>query len=137
MDKFSILIFLTVFCSVEINAAATVSCPTAQAVANFNASGFSGRWYFVERYFAVNTKVNLNIKEPVAVLNGNCSFLNLIFNNKSHSIHIDFATILQGKAVTQGVDDPNSDASISWDLSIGACKIRCQTIVTVSVSSLF
>lgn len=117
------LFILTVFCCSQLATAADTSCPTAQVVANFNASRFSGKWYFVQRYFALNTKVNLNINQPLAVLNGNCSTFTVNFNNKTNAVHVDFQTVVGSKVLKEGADAPKSNGSISWKQSIGPCKI--------------
>jgi hypothetical protein len=120
--KFSTVLLVAVLVCIQLSSAQ--KCLTAKVVANFNASQFAGRWYFVNRYFAINSKTNLGSKitDQIAAINGNCSIFDLKYNSNNQSLHVDVQTILNGKVMQKGIDDKDIDGNISWKLTIVGCK---------------
>lgn len=118
---FAIGLLIAVFAFIKPSTSQT--CPNAQAVADFNITRFSGRWYFVKRYFALNTKIPLGdkINKKIAVLDGNCSIFDLTYKNRT--VFVDFQTIVNEKVIKEGTKDSDTDGNISWKQTIAGGEL--------------
>lgn len=86
------------------------TCPMVDAMANFNAAEFTGRWFEIKR-----------TKTLVDALRGICSSVNFTVNSKQN-ITVSLSTKVGGRIVnTQNYALMSSSGVLDWTFNIGNC----------------